>query len=455
MQLHAERGEAAQALKLYETLRERLQRELGAKPEPETTRLYDAIREHRAAPLTGVRAQTADDRGLPAPPPLPDKPSVAVLPFENLSGDPEQQYFSDGITEDIAIELSRFRSLFVIARNSSFAFKGRSMKVQDIARELGVAYIVEGSVRRAGERVRINAQLIDAATGNHLWAERFDRDMADIFAVQDEVTAKIVEALVGRLVAPPARKRPTNLMAYDLCVRTRFLFGSAEATREACSLLRRAIELDPGYAEAHRWLAFHMFAGWAFYGEPEEPNRRLALNAAQKAVQLDPNDAGCRWVLGYLLAQDRHWAQSDSEFAAALTLDSNHADAWAILADLTIDSGKTADAIEQIRKALRLNPHPPGWYYWVLGQAQYAAHQYEHAVETLRREETYRTESRRTLAASLAQLGRPEEAQREAELFMTVNPQFRIGKWAASNPFRNDELRQHFIDGYRKAGLPE
>lgn len=403
-----------------------------------------------------VRSTARNDRPLDAEAlPLPAKPSIAVLPFTNLSNDPEQESFADGLTEDLITDLSRHSGLFVIARNSTFAYKGKAADVRQISRNLGVRYLLEGSARRASGRVRINVQLVDAIGGGHMWAERFDRDLADIFAVQDEVIAKIVEALVGRLVAPPARKRPTNLKAYDLCIRTRFLFGSADATREACSLLRRAIELDPGYAEAHRWLAFHMFAGWAFYGEPEEPNRRLALEAAQQAVTLDPNDAGCHWVLGYLLAQHHHWAQSDAEFAAALTLDPNHADAWAILSDLTIDSGEPADAIEQIRKALRLNPHPPGWYYWVLGQAYYAARQYELAVETLRREETYRTESRRTLAASLAQLGRMEEARREAELFMTINPQFRISKWSAWNPFRNDEMHQHFVNGYRKAGLPE
>ena len=206
MQLHAERGEATQGLKLYETLRDRLQRELGVKPEPETTRLYEAIREHRIPLPGGTRMSTGDSgaKSTPgshtaAPLPLPDKPSIAVLPFENLSGDPEQQYFSDGITEDIIIDLSRFRSLFVIARNSSFAFKGRSIKVQDIARELGVAYIVEGSVRRAGDRVRINAQLVDAGTGNHLWAERYERDMGDIFALQDEVARSVASTVSGRV----------------------------------------------------------------------------------------------------------------------------------------------------------------------------------------------------------------------------------------------------------------
>src|SRR5262245_60764679 len=223
MQLHAERGEAAQAVKLYETLRDRLQRELGVKPEPETTRLYEAIREHRAAPLTGARPQTAENRANAEPPPLPDKPSVAVLPFENLSGNPEQQYFSDGITEDIIIELSRFRSLFVIARNSSFAFKGRAVDVKQVARELGVRYVLEGSVRKAASRVRISGQLVDGSTGVHLWAGRFDGTPEDIFDLQDQVTASVVGAIAPRLEQAEierAKRKPTgSLDAYDYYLR--------------------------------------------------------------------------------------------------------------------------------------------------------------------------------------------------------------------------------------------
>jgi tetratricopeptide (TPR) repeat protein len=228
--------------------------------------------------------------------------------------------------------------------------------------------------------------------------------------VQDEVTAKIVEALVGRLTAPPPRYRPKSMEAYDLCVRARTLSDeSPQAAREARLLLRQAISLDPGYAEAYRWLALNLLLGWLHWGEPMDPTRRSAVETAEKAVELDPNDAGCHWVFGYVLAHERRWPESDAQFAAALELDPNHADAWAELSDLTVLSGRPADALEQIHKALRLNPHPASGYYWLLGQAQYAASQYEVAVETLRKEQTYRTGSRRFLAASLAQLGRLDE----------------------------------------------
>ena len=388
--------------------------------------------------------------------PLPSKPSIAILPFNNMSGDAEQDVFTDGLTEDLITDLSRNASLFVIARHSTFAYKGKSIDIRLIARDLGVRYLLEGSARRAAGRVRINVQLIDAVSGNHLWADRFDRDLQDIFAVQDEVTAKIVEALIGRLVTQPPRNRPNSMEAYDLCVRGRVLIGiSPAASRESRLLLQRAITLDPDYAEAHRLLAFHLWQAWAQWGEPEVPNRLVAVAMAEKAVKLDPNDAGCRFVLGHLLAYERRWPESDAEFATALEIDPNYADAWADLSDFSVLAGKPGTAIEQVQKALRLNPYPPKWYYWDLGFAQYAARQYELAVVTLRNEATYRTISRRVLAASLAQLGRTDEAHQEGALFMASNPHFTIGHWAASQPFRDQATRDHFIDGYRKAGLPD
>ncbi|MEQ1953185.1 adenylate/guanylate cyclase domain-containing protein [Mesorhizobium yinganensis] len=402
---------------------------------------------------SAIADRKADDTG---PLPLPSKPSIAILPFTNMGGDAEHEVFTDGLTEDLITDLSRNASLFVIARHSTFAYKGKSIDIRLIARDLGVRYLLEGSARRAAGRVRINVQLVDAVSGNHLWADRFDRDLQDIFAVQDEVTAKIVEALVGRLTAPPARTRPKSVEAYDLCVRGRALIGiSPAASRESRLLLERAIMLDPDYAEAHRLLAFHLWQAWAQWGEPAEINRPMAVAMAEKAVKLDANDAGCRFVLGHLLAYERRWPESDAQFAAAIEIDPNYADAWADMSDFSVLSGKPAAAIEQVQKALRLNPHPPGWYYWDLGFAQYAARQYELAVATLRNEATYRTISRRLLAASLAQLGRMDEAHQEAALFMASNPHFTIGNWAASQPFRDGATRDHLIDGYRKAGLPD
>jgi TolB-like protein/cytochrome c-type biogenesis protein CcmH/NrfG len=405
--------------------------------------------------FTGAIEQLGDAKRKPLP--LPDKPSIAVLPFVNVSNDPEQESFADGLTEDLTTDLSRVSGLFVIARNSAFAYKGKAMDVRAIAEDLGVRYLLEGSARRAAGRVRINAKLVDAVSGDHLWAERFDRNLEDIFAVQDEVTGKIVEALLGRLRAPPPpRNRPKNLEAYDLCVRARRLMDdSPQTAREAHLMLTRAVSLDPGYAEAYRWLAINHWMGWIHCGGPTESTRSVALELARKAVAIDPNDAGCRWILAYLLAYERSFAEADAEFAKAIELDPNEADTWAALSDIAVLAGRVEEGLEHIRKAFRLNPFPASWYYLTLGQAQYAAGEYEAAVETLRRDETYRTSSRRFLAASLAQLGRLDEARAEVELFLVGNPYFTIRHWAAAEPFRDAATLEHFVDGYRKAGLPE
>jgi len=404
--------------------------------------------------FAGAIEQLGEARRKPLP--LPDKPSIAVLPFVAFSSDPEQESFADGLTEDLITDLSRNAGLFVIARNSTFAYKGKAMDVREIAEDLGVRYLLEGSARRAAGRVRINAQLVDALSGEHLWAERFDRSLEDIFAVQDEVTAKIVEALLGRLRAPPPRNRPRNIEAYDLCVQARKLIeGSPQTAREAHLMLTRAVSLDPDYAEAHRWLAMNHWMQWVHWGEPIEPNRGLALELARKAVAIDPNDAGCRWVLANLLAYERRFDEADSEFARTFELDPNEADAWATLSDITVLAGRVEEGLEHIRKAFRLNPFPPSWYYLLLGAAQYAANDYEAAVETLRKEETYRTSSRRFLAASLAQLGRLDEARAEVEMFLIANPHFTTSHWVATEPFRDTATLDHFVDGFRKAGLPD
>lgn len=396
------------------------------------------------------------DDAKPKPLPLPSKPSIAVLPFVNLSNDPEQESFADGLTEDLITDLSRAPDLFVIARNSAFAYKGKARDVREIAGELGVRYLLEGSARRAAGRVRINAQLVDAMSGEHLWAERFDRGLGDIFAVQDEVTARIVEALLGRLRIPLPRQRPKSLEAYDLCVRARRLMDDTpQAAQEAHLLLTRAVTLDPDYAEAYRWLALNHWMGWVHSGGPTESSRGIALKLARKAVAIDPGDAGGRWALAYLLAYERSFAEADVEFARALELDPNEADAWAALSDITVLAGRVDEGLEHIRKAFRLNPFPASWYYLPLGQALYAAGEYEAAVEALRRDETHRTSSRRFLAASLAQLGRLDEARAEAELFLVGNPDFSIRHWATMEPFRDAAMRERFVEGFRKAGLPE
>ena len=388
--------------------------------------------------------------------PLPAKPSIAVLPFTNMSGEADQETFADGLTEDLITDLSRNEGLFVIARNSTFAYKGKSIDARRIARELGVRYLLEGSARRAAGRVRINVQLIDSVGGGHLWAERFDRAFEDVFAVQDEVTARIAGALIGKLSPHLPRNRPKNMEAFDLCVRGRHLHElSPVAAREGFLLLQRAISIDPDYAEAHAWFALSHWIGWLHWGWPEAEHRGRSIEIIGRAVELDPNSACCRWIQGMLLAYEFRPEESDAAFAMALKLDPNHADAWAELSDISVLKGRITDALAQVNKAFRLNPHPPVWYYLLLGQAQYAAKDYAAAIETLRHESTYRTGSRRILAAALAMTGRMEEAKHEAEMFMLSNPHFTIGHWLGTHPFRDEAVKAQFSEGYLKAGLPQ
>jgi tetratricopeptide (TPR) repeat protein len=322
---------------------------------------------------------------------------------------------------------------------------------------LGVRYVVEGSVRRASARIRINVQLIDAMDSTHLWADRFDRDLADIFLLQDEVVGKIVKALAGVLPSARAlpRQRATNLEAYDLFVRGRVLVTqSAESNRAARPLLEKSIELDPGFADAHAWLAMSHLSTWERWGEAMQPHRSLALAAAQRAASLDPGNAGAHAILGFVLHFEGKPDEGAVELATALRINPNHADAWLFLGELKAHEGRAAEGIEDVRKCFHLDPHPPGWYYWSLGYVQYAAGCYGDAVETLRHEATHRSGSQRILAASLAQLGRMEEAKVEAEQFLAAHPHFTAQHWAETRPFRYETDRQHFIDGYVKAGLP-
>jgi TolB-like protein/Tfp pilus assembly protein PilF len=404
-----------------------------------------------------TKEQTPPAAQSAAPAAEPARATIAVLPFDNLSADPEQEYFADGLAEDLITDLSNVPGLFVISRHSAFAYKGKSIDIRSVAKDLGVRFVVEGSVRRAAARIRINVQLIDAEDGTHLWADRFDRDLADIFVLQDEVVGRIVNALADLLPSAQAiaRQRTTNLEAYDLIVRGRVLVTqSLESNRAARPLLERSIELDPSFADAHAWLAMSHLCSWAYWGEAMEPGRSLALAAAQRAVSLDPENASAHAILGYVLLFGGKPDAGAAELATALGINPNHADAWAFLGELKAFEGNAVEGIEHFRKAFRLNPYPPGWYYWLLGLVEYAAGQYETAVETLRHESTHRLGSQRILAASLAQLGRMEEAKAEAAQFLAAHPHFSIQHWGNTQPFQREADRQHFIDGYLKAGLP-
>lgn len=388
---------------------------------------------------------------------LAGKTAIAVMPFENMSSDPEQDYFTLGLTDDLITDLSKAPGLLVIARNSSFALKGLDLDARELAGKLGVRYLVEGSVRRTVDRLRINAQLIDAASNSHIWGDRFDRDLADVFTLQDEIVARIVEALSGALpgTRDVTHRRTESLEAYDLFIRGKAQLSQASGSTVAGrDLLLGAIHLDPTFADAYAWLAHGLRVAWSRDGEPEGSLRPKARDAAQQAITLDPRNADARWSHGLVLAYDGLLDDGIAEVEAALQLNPNHADAWAFMTDLMVLDGQVSRGLDCARHAMRLNPYPPAVYYWYLGVAHYAAGQYEEAVRTLSHEATHRLASQRILAASLAQLGRQDEARAEARQFLSAYPEFTATRWGRVLPFRNDEDRNHFIEGYVKAGLP-
>jgi TolB-like protein len=388
-------------------------------------------------------------------------PSIAVLPFSYMSLDPEQAHFAEGLVEDLIADLSKVPGLLVIASHSSFAFKAGSADRQSIAKELGVRYIVEGSVRRVTGQVRIGVRLTEATMDKCLWAERFDGDLADVFRLQDEVVRKVVAALAGVLpLGPefddvPSTRRRTTIEAYDFLVRGRVLVMHSPAGNDlARTLLAKAIELDPNLAQAYAWLAVSHYSAAVQYGEDFDANQALGLAYVHKTMSLDMSDPMGHSVLGYARLCEGKLDEAESALQTALRINPNHADTMVNMANLRVLQGQPHDAVELAESALRLNPFPPGWYFWDLGFAYYAAGHYAEAVRVLCKEEVGRLPAKRILAASLAQLGLLTEAHEEACRFLEINPGFLASRWAATQPFRRDEDRQHFLDGYIKAGLP-
>lgn len=386
-----------------------------------------------------------------------EQPNIAVLPFGNSSAEPGQDFFADGLTEDIITDLSNVPNFRVIARNSTLVYKGKPTDVREIAQDLGVNYIVEGNVRKSADRVRVNVQLVNASSGTHVWAERFDRELADVFALQDEVARRIVGAISGKLGSEPSlRKRPGSIEAYELCLRCRYMITqSKEANEEAQRFLLHAIELEPGYAEAYRRLAHSYCHQWLHYDESPAIYRAKSLVAAKLAVELDPQDSGAYWVLAFVQSYERHSTQANANFIKAIRLNPNDADARTMFGDFLLMEGKAAEAIETINEGLRLNPRPASWYYWLLGQALVQLGRYEEAVEVLNREETYRTSSRRVLAVALSKLGRKNEAKTEAELFIATYPGAKTSIWNETRPFRRAEDLKFWVDAFKELGLPD
>ncbi|MGH6933334.1 MAG: adenylate/guanylate cyclase domain-containing protein [Dongiaceae bacterium] len=405
----------------------------------------------RAYRVTGTQAVT-----VAAPELVTDKPSIAVLPFTNMSGDPEQEYFSDGITEDIITELSRFRSLFVIARNSSFQYKGKNVDVRRVARELGVKYVVEGSVRKMANRVRITAQLIDTASGNHLWSERYDRALEEIFAVQDEVLHSIVAQLEGRLassMAEQARRKPTEFLAAYDCVLQARQYLSTYAWEAAEPLLRRAVDLDPNYTQAYAYLAWAVLIHYFFDARTELLDGSLQL--ARKAVALDSNDAVCHTALGFAYTFRREYDEAGASLTRAFAL--NPSDAFVITghAHWLSRVGRYQESLAILDLALQRDPFPPSWYWEGRSIALVGLKRYEQAIQSLKSQDRLFYWSYANLAACFAHLGRMDEARTAAATVVQMQPDFTIRILMLQEPWKNPADSEHEVEGLRKAGLPE
>jgi adenylate cyclase len=390
-----------------------------------------------------------------------NKPSIAVLPFTSMSGDVEQQYFGDGITEDIITELARFRNLHVLARNTSFRYRGQDVDVQRVGRELGVQYIVEGSVRRIGDRIRITAQLIDTTTGHHVWADRFDRKEEELFAVQDQVVKTIAATLVGRMSAAATeraqRKAPASLAAYELVLRGDALpIYRPGAAEEARKLFEQAIALDPGYAKAYSLLSNLEMTDWFrdFDAPAEILDRAFAL--AQKAIALDPSDPSSQVAVARSHQARGVYSLAEYHYAKALELNPNSALLMAGLGDLNITLGDPEKALSYFREARALDPFfEPSWLWPITGVAHFMARQYVEAITVLERSSEAPYWAHLYMAASHAMLGHAERARHHAAETLRLKPDFTIGRAIPRQPLRRDSDRTHLIEALRKAGLPE
>jgi TolB-like protein/Tfp pilus assembly protein PilF len=423
-------------------------------------RFVGAVREEQNPGVATTGAAAEQRRSVL---PLPDKPSIAVLPFSDMSGDPEQDYFADGICEDIITGLSKLRWFFVIARNSSFTYKGKVVDIRQVGRELGVRYVLEGSVRKGGSRVRVAVQLIDAATGKHLWADRYDRDLTDIFALQDEITEKAVAAIEPKLLEAEGirsqNRSPEDLDAWDMLIRANSLFWrlTKDESQAAIAILKQVVERHPFYAPAHSMLAFVLLVsrqgGWHMM----EPQVTQAASLAARAVELDDSDPWAHFALGFVAFTGRRTDEAVEEFQRALDLNPNFAAAHGFLGCALALDGRSDRAIDHIERAIRMSPHDPqnALHNASLAAAHYHAGRYAQAVGFGRKAIQQRFElsiGHRIYVASLAQAGRIDEARAALARLQELHPENSIA-WIERNSPHTPQPMAKFLEGFRKAGL--
>jgi adenylate cyclase len=414
-----------------------------------------------AFPPAAPKAEKASQPQMALP--LPDKPSIAVLPFNNLSGDPAQEYLSDGITEEIITALSKVPRFLVIARNSTFTYKGKPVKVQQVSQELGVRYVLEGSVQKAGDKIRITAQLIDALTGNHLWAERYDRNLHDLFAVQDEITKKIITAMQVKLTegeqVQTAARSTNNLEAYLKYLQARDLLnrGNPESNALARQLAEAAIALDPRFASAYYVLARTVFTQ-AWQGTSKSPQDSLekSIELLHKAITLDATNAEAHSLLGWIFSMNRQHDKAVTEGEKAVALDPNSAESHMNFGKILTFAGRYEESIPEYQTAIRLNPIPPNIYLFSLGMSYALTRQYDEAIiwcEKAVRREPNAWLARLFLAVAYSLAGRDEKARIEAEEVLRINPKFSLEKFAQNVTYKNQEDKERLIGALRQAGL--
>ena len=419
-----------------------------------------SVRVYRVV-LDGTERRTASGADHPASgQDAVKKPTVAVMPFANMSGDPDQEFFVDGLTEDILTELSRRRELFVISRTSTFVYKGQSVNLRDVAQKLGAQYLVEGSVRKAGDRLRVTVQLIDTASDAHIWAERYDRKLDDIFAIQDEVTAAIVATLPGRLEAAHhdqlARKKPSNMAAYECVLAAKVLHhrGTRADNTEALKFIERAVELDPTYAHAHAWRGCILGQAWG-YGWCEDKNALYAeIEAAvERALSLDDNDADVHRILAAVKITHNDLNRARYHQERAFTLNPNYDLVVVQMGELLTWLGRPEEGIDWIRKAMQLNPHHPARFWSHLGKAHFAAKQYGPSIESFMRLSAMDTQQHAFVAACYGWLGDRTAAAAHVERLVKLDPGFNLEKFLSTMHYADYADLQHLREGLTRAGV--
>jgi adenylate cyclase len=448
---------------VYDSIKNKLSLSYESLGEHNVKNITDPVRVYQVRTETDTAVQKPSERTE-----LPVKPSIAVLPFNNMSGDPDQDYFAEGISEDITTELSRFHSILVISRTSSFTYRGEEVNVRQIGRELGVEYIVEGSVRKAGDRVRVTAQLISSATGQHVWAERYDRHLKDIFAVQDEITETIVSSLAGRIEAAgidrAKRKATENMVAYDYLLKGLDLYKSGGTTIEnvveAGEMFTKAVELDPGFARGHAWLACASGRRLKLMQvDSSEDQYKLQLDEAmarvQKALSLDENECEAHRIMGMLYLHKRQFDRADYHISKAIALNPSHANVAAQAATFLSYAGRSEEAVASVKRAMRLDPHHPDWYWQGLGHALWVGGQYTNAISSFNRIADLVDFDYAYLAACCVAIGEIDQAKFYVTELLRKKPDATVMHYKKSAIYKNDADSERFLDALRKAGLPE